>query len=76
MQRVLLGAASDLDLPAADNFVADGADAFVVERIPVPVIIHRPKDFESILGVQPLVHSLIKQPRAMFCQSGYERILP
>lgn len=57
MKCVIFGAdAPDLDLPAADNFIADSADAFFVERIPAPMIIYCAKDFESILRVQKFLH--------------------
>ena len=58
MECVGFRAACDFDLPAADNAIANGADPFVVERIPAPVIIHFPKDFESLLGVQPFLHGM------------------
>jgi hypothetical protein len=58
MKCVAFRAASDFDLPAADNPVANGTDPFVVERIPAPVIIDLPKDFESLLGVQPFLHGM------------------
>lgn len=49
--------ARDLDLPAADDLVADRADPFVIERIPAAVIVCFAQNFESLLGVQPFLHA-------------------
>ncbi len=47
MQGMLARASPDLDLTAADNFSAKAADAFLIERIPVPLEIRRAQNLQT-----------------------------
>ena len=48
VNNVCAGFPNDLDFPAVDDPLTDCADAFVVERKPLPVIVHPTQQIESL----------------------------
>ena len=76
MQGVVFGAAPDFDLPSANDFLANCADPFVVERIPAPVIIHAAKNFKLVLRFKPPLHVKSRTRLALAAYRSQHRILP
>lgn len=56
VERMTSGCAADLDLMSIDDSVAYGAEPFIIERIPAPVIIDGLEDLEPFVGADGSLH--------------------
>ena len=74
MQTMIARAVPDLDLATTDDFLANDADAFLVERVPMVLKIDRAQNLQALLRIKPLRHKRSNTQKSPLPQSDCRRV--